>query len=170
VPRQPPKGTFVHNPPSFFLRNMAAAQHNTGALALGQIGAVGLFNNSIDGKWLVVWDVYINVFPNTPGSSKILVDGTLVNGFVQSVGLANTGSPLVSGGAQPDGLCFADRPNQESGLLFFSDWMPAGGYHWPHDWPFCAIQPGFSCEFFTDANAYQEFGVSFIYEVVSGNI
>src|SRR5713101_1814347 len=94
-------GTQVVNPPTLNLRNMGSCQHDTGPLAVGQIGAVGLFNNTNKGEWLIVWDLRINLF--SAGSALDIVDGTLGLGFTQSVGLANPGAPLISTGAAPPG-------------------------------------------------------------------
>jgi len=149
---------------------MAASQYNTGPLALGQIGALGLFNDTQQGEWLVVWDVELTIFANPPGTTFPIVDATLGSGFTNTISLIHPSAPLVSSGAALSGFCVGDRPLVESGKLFFSSAIPPAGYHWPHDWPFCAIQPGFSCTFYSDANPYYNFGLSIVWEVVAGDI
>lgn len=171
-----PKGTIIQPVPSFWIRNMAGAASSTGPLALGNLGAVGLINDSADGEWLVVWDVQVVAIPNPPAATLTVVDMAICQGRnAGSLLIANNSNPNISGGNKKPGTTWTlNVPGNELGAIFNSVSLIASGntyfYQWLHEWPLCAIQPGDSFVCYSDANAYSDFGMNCLYEVVPRSI
>ena len=171
--RCPRKRTSVGNQTPFNLRDMAGAGASTGPLALGALGAVGLINDTADGKWLIIWDIQIVTVPNPIPNHLIIADLAIATGkLAGSLSFANSNSPLISvGGAQPGSTWTHNIPGNEIGQIFNSiSLIPAGTmayYQWPHEWPVCAIAPGDSVVAYSDADAYSDWGASFLYQVTT---
>lgn len=160
---------------TFNLRNMAGAAASTGVLALGALGAVGLINNSTDNQWLVVWDFQIVNVPNPVPTGIINVDLSICTGRNSgSFLIANNNSPVISQGPVLPGTNWTNNvPDSTLGQIFNSFALTLAGkygfYFWNHDWPLCAIAPGDSVVAYSDANAYEDFSASFMYQVTTSS-
>ena len=171
-----PKGSIIQPLPSWNLKRMCGASSSTGALALGALGAVGLLNDSTRGEWMVIWDVQIVTVPNPIPNHLIISDLAICNGTLAgSLFLKGNNSPLTSASpASPGSTWTNNTPGNEIGSIFNSvSLIPAGTmafYQWVHDWPVCALQPGDSVVAYSDADAYNEWGAGFIYEIVPGGL
>ena len=164
------KGTVVNPQPSWNIKNMAGSAVGTGPLAIGEIGAVGLLNTAHAGEWLVVWDVQINIHPFNTASGNRILDCAIRTGAVSPLLFTEPSRPLASAVASLPGQCWAASTDFEAGGIFFSGVFPSDVYQWPHEWPFCAIQPGDSCVVYSDADPANDFSVNFLYEVVPGGL
>jgi hypothetical protein len=154
-----PKGSVTRPIPDWQLRNMAAGGI-TGRTGAGTFEDLGLFNDSTDGSYLVLWDVLITVgAPQNANPSLPSVIGKLIAGSegISTTGLSQPrGYPLVGASGSPPGA-FWDNLTP-SGLTtpayqFMDD---ARVWQWQHDWPFAAIPPRFSyvVELFGDTSGW----------------
>lgn len=172
-----PKGSIIQPLPSWNMRQMSGAASSTGPLALGNLGAVGLINNATRGEWLVVWDVRIVVVPNPIPTGLIISDLSIGTGRnAGSLIIANNSSPLTSQTGQLPGTTWTlnSSTGNAIGNIFNSVALITSGtyayYLWDHEWPVAAIAPGDSLIAYSDANAYHDFGVSFLYEYLLGGL
>jgi hypothetical protein len=155
---------------------MNGAASSTGPLALGDLGAVALQNSCTNGEWMVIWDIQIVCVPNPFPNHLIISDLAIGPGMLAGALLnVNNNGPLVSGAPQAFGNTWThNSPGNEIGNIFNSlTLIPAGNaayYQWVHEWPVCAIQPGDSVVAYSDADAYEDFGVGYLYEIVPGGI
>lgn len=167
------KGTVVHQIPSWNLKNMYGTAFGVGPAALGELVASAVYNGQQDGAWLVIWDVQVFANGNFAAVGAV-VDFDIIHG-TQS-GAANyqvePALPVISNGIaiKSFGWGFTDPNNNEAGKPFLNPDIPVGGYQWPHDWPLCAIAPGDSIVAYSDANAYNTWGATWLFEVVPGGI
>jgi hypothetical protein len=151
---------------------MAGAGSSTGPLGIGALGGVGLINNSQRGEWLVVWDIQIVVLPNPIPNALIIADLNICTGRAPgSLLIANNSNPLASNVARLPGTNWTvNSGGNELGAIINSITLLISGnyayYQWLHDWPVCAIAPGDSAVVYSDGNAYRDFGVGYLYEVV----
>jgi hypothetical protein len=138
------------------------------SLALGEVGAVGLLNNTTQGEWLVVWDVQVYANPAGTTTSVSLIDFLFVTGIPPPLTVTTqaTGSALLDQQAQLPGIVWSNKLNFEQGLIVLSPSLPAGGYQWVHDWPIAFIAPGDSFYVASDSNPTQTFGANYVWEVV----
>ena|SRR5258708_3799513 len=163
--RRQPKGTFVHNAPSFELRNMASGGLVSGNIALGDSIAFGLYNDATDGRWIVLWDLKMHYSPFDGGGDIHLVNVGHLQG--------NNGNPLVAGSPlvalQPrlPGSTWIEHNFQD----FTDDYLyligANGTFQWEHDWPLGAIPPNWSLVAIADGNAANRIGFNYIWEVVA---
>jgi hypothetical protein len=168
-----PKGSIIQPLPSWNLRRMYGTAFGIGTVPLGALIGSGVFNAQTRGEWLVIWDVQVFATGSFAAAGAV-VDINIMTG-TQS---ANTGyqkqpaNPLISANTTiPSfGWGFKDSATNEAGLNFLSLQIPVNGYQWVHDWPLCAIQPGDSVVAYSDSNAYQNWGATWIFEVVPGGI
>lgn len=155
---------------------MAGASGSTGPLALGALGAVALQNDSTAGEWMVIWDVQIVTVPNPIPNHLIISDLAISSQrLLGSLFFPGNNSPLFSSAAALPGSTWThNSPGNEVGNIFNVPSLITSGnvayYQWVHEWPVCAIQPGDSVVAYSDADAYQDFGVGFLYELVPGMI
>jgi hypothetical protein len=149
---------------------MAGSAVGTGPLGIGDIGAIGLLNTATAGEWLVIWDVQVNIHPSSTASGQKVLDCAIRTGTASPLLFTEPNNPLVSAVGSGPGQVWAARTTAETGAIFFSGVFPTDVYQWPHEWPFCAIQPGDSCVFYSDANAANDFSACFLYEVVPGGL
>jgi hypothetical protein len=166
----------IQPPPSRNIKQMAGAAFGTGALALGDLGAIGLLNTSQRGEWFVIWDLFINTVPNPIPAHAIVADINIVSGrpFNALLPPPET-NPITSDTATlPGQVWWFGGPGNESGKTFYSVTLITTGvvayYQWVHDHPICAIKPGDSIAVYSDADPYTDWGVNFMYEVVPGGI
>src|SRR5258708_2930121 len=164
------KGTVVNPQPSWNIKSMAGSAVGTGPLGIGDIGAIGLLNTAQAGEWLVVSDVEVNIHPSSTGSGQRVLDCAIRTGTAAPLLFTEPNNPLASPVASLPGQVWAAVTGLEAGGIFFSGIFPSDVYQWPHEWPFCAIQPGDSCVFSSDGNAANNFSCSFLYEVVPGGL
>ena len=178
IPPQPvpPPAPPLPPPPGASIKQMVGAAFGTGALALGALGAVGLQNNSQRGEWFVIWDLYINTVPNPIPAHQIIADINITTGIPFNALIPpNEVNPITSASPSPPGqVWWFGTPGNESGKTFYSVPLITSGnvayYQWFHEFPICAIQPGDSIAVYSDADAYTDWGVNFMYEVVPGGI
>ena len=172
----PPPAPPLPPPPSASIKQMVGAAFGTGALALGQLGTVGLLNNAQRGEWFVIWDLFINTVPNPIPAHAIVADINIVPGVPFDALIPPPEvNPITSDSPSPPGeVWWRNAAGNESGKTFYSVSLITSGvvayYQWVHEFPICAIKPGDSIAVYSDADAYTDWGVNFMYEVVPGGI
>lgn len=150
---------------------MACSSNGLGALTLGTIGAIGLYNNSPDGSWFVIWDLQVVADPGGTRSSPNVLDINIMGGIsaFSPVGPHQPSAPLVGGLPQPPGFIWGDEPLNEQGKNIYSLSLiqhgSQGVYEWAHEWPMAAIPVGSSFVCYTDANATSAYGATIVWEV-----
>jgi hypothetical protein len=149
---------------------MAGSSLGSGPVNFGDIHAVGLLNTAQRGEWLVIWDVQANARPTGGGATIFTVDFAIMHGQTGTSIGTEPNNPLASDVGALPGQVWGDVPGNEVGGIFASLSLPANGYQWVHDWPFCAIAPGDSVVGYSDANQAAFFGIAYIYEVVPNGI
>ena len=164
------KGTVTRPIPDWNIKNMFGSAVGTGPLGIGNIGAIGLLNTATAGEWLVVWDIQVNIHPSASGSGQRVLDCAIRHGTASPLLFTEPNNPLASAVGSGPGQVWAATTNFEAGGIFFSGVFPTDIYQWPHEWPFCAIQPGDSCVCYSDALAANNFSACFLYEVVPGGL
>jgi hypothetical protein len=164
-----PKGSIAHSIPSFYPRRMATSGGGGFSLSLGDIGAIGLLNNSNIGEWLAVWDVQVYANPAGTVSSVSTIDFLFYKGIVTpiTVTVQNTGGSLVDQQGQLHGIVWANKINFELGQFTYSLSLPPQGYQWVHNWPMAYVAPGDSWYVASDGSATQQFSACFTWEVVN---
>lgn len=125
-----------------------SAGGETGQSGTGIFEDLGFFNNATDGSWLILWDVLITVAaPQNANPSLPSVIGNIIQGTegINVPGLSQPAGYNVTGAAQQLPGFFWDNttPNglTTPAYQFMDD---ARVWQWPHDYPFAAIQPGWS--------------------------
>jgi hypothetical protein len=168
-----PKGSIIPPLPSWNIRNMYGTEFGIGPVALGDLVGSGVFNAQTDGSWLVIWD--LQLFANgSPPAVGWVFDLNIIHGtqsFYHDYSF-NTALPVCSQTKQipSGGWGFMDSAANEASLPFLNYSLPVGGYQWVHDWPLCAIAPGDSIVAYSDANAYNTWGATWVFELVPGGI
>lgn len=142
---------------------MASLGIHTGGIGLGDSHAFGVFNNSIDGSWLVLWDFKFHFWPSDTGNTCFLID----MGHLQGHGgnPLTPGRPLVALAGQVDGAVWDQANFQDftDDFIYFTG--NPGTFSWNHDWPIAAVPPGWSLVAITDGNPITEITVNFIWEM-----
>ena len=124
----------------------------------------------------MIWDLFINTFPNPIPNHEIVADINITSGIpFDALRVANEVHPIISATGTPPGLMWSrNTPGNESGTTFYSVTLITSGvvayYQWVHEFPICAIQPGDSIAVYSDADAYTDWGVNFMFEIVPGGI
>ena len=161
-----PKGTVVRAVPDWNL-NACAAIAIIGTESSGQISECGLINDAKDGRFLVVWELGISHAAGGGGDPAQMTCGAqLYQSPIFGVSLANTPlNPTI--GMVPGSGWFNGT---SAGFLTTGVLQPIlkgnVDYHWPHNWPFCVIPPGFSLTvvFTPPAAGFDSFAANYVWE------
>jgi len=150
---------------------MYGGSFGIGPVALGDLVASAIYNGQPDGAFLRVWDVQVFATGNFAAVGAV-VDFDLIHG-TQSGAVNYQVEPVLPCTSQGPSIKsfawgFQDPNNNEAGKPFLNPNIPVGGYQWVHDWPLCTIAPGDSVVAYSDANAYNTWGATWLFEVVPG--
>lgn len=168
-----PKGSIIQPLPSWNLDSLYGTGFGIGPVPLGNLVASAVFNAQTDGSWLVIWDVQVFATGSFPAGGAVIdfciIRGTQPNAAGHQI---EPSVPITSYTASVPsyGWGFSDPANNEAGPVFASPHLPVNGYQWVHEWPLCAIAPGDSIVVYSDSNAYNSFGATWIFEVVPGGL
>ena len=161
-----PKGSLVRTLPDWHFANMASGGIQFSPIVLGDSHAFGVFNDSAQGRWLVLWDIAVTFFPAGGIGAINLIDLGHLSGHD---GQALTpGSALGGTIPSPGGQTWHEANFQDHTDDFFYLAMQNGQYHWPHDWPLAAVPSGWSIVAILDGNpASAGVVVNFVWEITA---
>lgn len=162
-----PKGSIIQPIPSWNIRNMVAGGI-TGGTGAATFEDMGLANNATDGSWLVIWDVTIAVgaFTGTVSINPSVIGKIIPDTEGEVIGVSQpAGYSIVNPSASTFGWLW-DNPTP-NGLTTpaYQFMQDRGIWQWPHDFPFAAIQPGWSYAFELYGDV-DDWSVSLTWEVV----
>jgi len=158
-----PKGTLIRTLPEWHFAKLSSGSFSGVAVADNSYIGVGLFNNSTDGSVLVVWDVEVKATPSAAQTPEFVRE-LLIQG--QLSGALSPVYQLQVAAQTAWGQITANNPysNPHGELASFP--IQNEVWKWGHEWPMCALLPGYSLVMVSDNNGSAIWGVSFIWESV----